>query len=123
MTLQSVITALEQATGPSRELDLEIARHLGVRVMKHDPNTGVNYETTYWHYTSKIDDALSLVPEGWFWVVDGSPAHSFARVENQGLVHEPAFCVHLGKGRSAIALCICALRARLSLSKEGGVDV
>lgn len=59
---------VEALAGPDRSLDLEIAVAVwgrpGVLVMRHDKETGENYEYTHWEYTGSLDSAISLVPEG-----------------------------------------------------------
>lgn len=67
MTRAELIKALEALEGPSREMDLEIARIQGTVVLRHNRETGSNYEYTHHLYTSSIDSALTLVPEGWMW--------------------------------------------------------
>ena len=53
-----LIERLEKATGPSRELDLEIARLQGVTVMRRNDDDTANIEHTYWNYTASLDAAL-----------------------------------------------------------------
>ena len=55
MTHAELIAALEAATEPSWELDAEIARAIGAPVY---PDLRAH------RYTSSIDAALTLVPEG-----------------------------------------------------------
>ena len=114
MTREELIAALEATTGPSRELDWGIHEWIwGVtapRINRMQPPT----------YTSSLDAALTLVPEGW---ASGSIAEERRVI---GYVHnnQPAFigvgaCDNPAKiwhevrhpGR-AIALCIAALKAR-----------
>lgn len=106
--LDELIQRLEKATGPDRELDIAIAsawkqHHSGRWSIVNAP-----------YFTSSIDAALTLVPEGWFmealhqqprgWLCYvGSRSNSLARMESEA-------------DTAAIALCIAALRAR----KNGG---
>lgn len=55
---QALIARLEAATGPSFTLEQEIFRAVNPNATKLSvPN----------NYTSSIDAALTLVPEGWLW--------------------------------------------------------
>lgn len=94
MTRAELICALENAEGPSRELDAEIwattLPRIGTGIDGYDLPTGAHYEYEAWddgkvnmyvhlkngdvhrraarfapHLTSSLDAALSLVPEGW----------------------------------------------------------
>lgn len=60
---------VEALAGPDQSIDLEIAIAVwgrpGVLVLRHDEETGKNYEHTYWKYTASLDAAMTLVPEGW----------------------------------------------------------
>ncbi|WP_156416620.1 MULTISPECIES: hypothetical protein [unclassified Sphingopyxis] len=67
--MDSLIERIEAATGPDRELDLDIARLQGVVVLKRNHEDTANYETTHWRYTASIDAAMTLVPEGFCWTV------------------------------------------------------
>lgn len=114
---------IEQADGPSRELDVEIFLTVlgdGWRVQTdcalfpEQVQTGRVQEVSGcgWRnspaYTSSIDAALTLVPAGWFWSIT-------MRGEKRGEFH--ACCVRQGplvwhEGITpALALCAAALRA------------
>lgn len=123
----TLIQRLEQAGEGSRELDAEIAEIVGIKHRTHRSSTGhskgrewlVDTESggiEIWArsppaYTTSLDAALTLVPEGWEWNVNGTSAMAFARVANEGLIHEPSFCKHTGPNRAALNLCIVALKA------------
>ena len=110
-----LITRLEAATGPNRDLDAWIAICAGIAppvafrpCVSLDPGTfGIGaYEI--WvapTYTASLDAALTLVPEDYDWIIGRT---------NGGLtIH--ACCggteEHFGD-TPAIALCIAALKAR-----------
>lgn len=122
MTLEQLIAALEQATGPDWELDLAIARWC----FAHGGVAGVDYDPELWRirnggeFTSSIDAALTLVPERCLtrirelWDSDGkaaaatvsrytAPPNMMWDWEWHGFAPTPA-----------IALCIAALKARTS---------
>lgn len=80
MTIDDLITKLEQADGPSRELDVEIHCALcrGMKLRKGDFGQLLIYEPggALWHiddvvprYTESIDAALTLVPDGFAWKI------------------------------------------------------
>ena len=110
MTRDELIAALEKAEGPSRELDATIAYHAG------EARLGLPVPETWLakHYTSSIDAALTLVPEGW-------RVNSISNVENgwhavlvrgQWNVAGYATAGSVVSVTPAIALCIAALKAR-----------
>lgn len=114
MTIDELIDALEKAEGPSRELDAEIAGAFGWAVLSSF--TGGIYRAAppgkidcrpLPDFTSSLDAALTLVPEGWIWSVSSSgcvwvmPSDD---VEGQIVVS--------GIADPIIALCIAALKAR-----------
>lgn len=122
--LTEIISKLEKATGPSRYLDAEIAAAVGLDtgmfIWDGQRNfVGVQNNITVPHYTSSIDSALMLVPEGdpWtFWQNQSQPRHHrhwLACVNEYGPDQEVR---SRGTGThptsAAIALCIAALRSR-----------
>jgi hypothetical protein len=62
MTLQSLLSRVEAATGSDRGIDLEVARALvpNVVVLRHDYDSGINRQFTYWKYTASVDDCIAL---------------------------------------------------------------
>lgn len=112
MSISNLITRLEGMTGPDRNADAMI---------HHAINDGVG--TGCWsdapHYTSSLDAAMSLVPEGMSACAtkyaDGSGAAETWRYvterfpEIYGGSHQ-----NVGARTPAIALCIASLRARMS---------
>ena len=99
--MDELIARLEQATGPNRELD-------------HAVETAVLGEWTYYapEYTASIDAALTLVPEGFNWTVDGFPSGpacaSCYLADAGGQLHDGA--------TPAIAICIASLKARQAMA-------
>lgn len=67
--LRDLIERVEQAEGPDRELDFEIARavgHVPLNTVFKDNgawNGGLGY--TVRRYSESLDAAMTLVPEGW----------------------------------------------------------
>lgn len=129
-TLEEVIARLERAAGPDRELDADIIRalypacHIGPYVVGDDEPVVFHAEPLVQNkhevprYTSSLDAALTLVPEGWFvanfaqWR-SGAPTRTWAATlkldpdcdEERHTSNRPS---------AALALCLAALRARLS---------
>lgn len=110
--MDDLIARLEKATGPDRDLD-------------HAIDTALLGEWTYYapEYTASIDAALTLVPNGYRWLVrkhDGSKtwaggkgAKSFANVyadEHESPMYEA------WTQTPALALCIAALKARQAMA-------
>lgn len=103
--LSSLIERLEKASEGSRDLDYAIA-DAALGPIKPPFRRG------FCHcYTSSIDAALTLVPEGWIWTWNG---HSEATVESlNGRFLVEGDREFYGRHQStAIALCIAALCAR-----------
>ena len=140
MTRDELIAALEAATGPSRELDGAIAKSVGWAAQRNNwwpPEEAAKarrQKRSLWScdrgplplpdYTSSIDAALSLVPEGYQIDSMGEWAHQMLRAAG------PWFVILMPRGNlppperdrearrhdhapnAAIALCIAALKAR-----------
>ena len=133
--LPDLIVRLEACEGPSRELDLEIERAkvgpdwdiyvvdavpallMSARAMMRpagsaDEGTHVRVGD----YTSSVDSALTLVPEGWRVV--------FAQWDPEGAevtlgTMLGAYAYHNETARTpALALCIASLRARLAQESD-----
>lgn len=120
--MDDLIKLLEAMTGPARSVDVEIGRLQGVLVMQHDEETGANHEHTYFEYTKSIDDALTLVPEGWAWFVERIDGFSNgdARLwlpaqKTRGYIKENFDARNAAN--PAIAICIAALKARQAIAK------
>jgi hypothetical protein len=127
-----LIERLEKASGPDREVDAaimyaEIERGAGMTVARIPELT-----ETASYYTSSIDAALTLVPEGWpidqlsWWprVPQNYEDQRVCRVKIIALRPDgfaDKECFHAVAKSPAIALCIAALKARAALStKHGG---
>ena len=99
----------EGAEGPDRELDLEIARMMGVTVMRRNYQDTANEEYTHWHYTASVDAALTLVPEGMLVALEIGES-TRAAVGNDV---EAGFLGYAATAPTpALALCAASLRAR-----------
>lgn len=130
MTLSSVIKELEQAQGPSRELDdavllacgwkTEPGELLGLPITNWVSPTGsVHWRCDVPNPTSSLDAAMSLVPEGHFWSCGGPDETLIRRPKPWAQVWRGKQAEDSGEGPTpAIALCIAALKAR-SVMEEG----
>lgn len=91
-TATDLIRRLEEATEGSYELSLAVGDFVG----------------SFQHYTTSIDAALTLVPEGWEWVLEWETNPDIARCKmgnpDIGLIFEAPTL--------ALAFCAAALRAR-----------
>lgn len=135
MTREQLIAALEAATECSRELDIQVALYLGgpktwfgrhVKQYHIDERGKTNIVTDdnvlhincgdVQRYTTSIDAALTLVPEGCIWkVFSDYPGDAyFADLEKWVPGHEGTEHWRTDGACSypALALCIAALRAR-----------
>jgi hypothetical protein len=114
VTIEELIARLEAADGPSRELEFRIARDVldgepfGHAAGLPDELMLAQAQFGCWpRYTSSIDAALSLVPEGHFWGLYSS-GMAYVKPDADGVQER-----HLSDGVTpAIALCIAALKAR-----------
>lgn len=124
MTLQSLIASLEAATGPDRELDAEIAEHIGIRFRTRRAANGKSKGREWFvdahggieewaahppHYTASIDAALpeEMIREMWI-----SPQSGKYHVLNRS--SESSRAVEGIGHTEALARRIAALKARLS---------
>jgi hypothetical protein len=108
--LSDLIARVKAASGGDREIDLDIARMMGVTVMRQrDDDTGAD-EYTHWHYTSSIDDALTLLPGGYEYELTNLYGVARASV---GLNCDPGPFYGSNEGGSMpLALLAAILRAR-----------
>ena len=98
--MDELIARIEAASGGSRELDWEI--HL------RDGLDGVGAYGAHPYYTSSIDAALTLVPDGFDWTLGHTNGGLTIHAEVGGRGDE-----YLRFGATpALALCAAALRAR-----------
>lgn len=115
--MRELIERLGRATEPDRIIDLDIARAIGVEL-------GPESECfePYPCYTSSIDAAMTLVPEGWFLhaafentkaIIYRGDQHDFIDW-NAALQHRYGGRIRYAgsKANLALALCIAALKAR-----------
>ena len=58
-TLEALLARVQEGTGPDRELDRAIAMALPPKARR-----GMYVRR---HYTASLDNALTLVPDGWSW--------------------------------------------------------
>lgn len=140
--LTDLIAKLEAAGEGSRELDALIwcalngAAYVGSHADATEPGNcfwfrhpadGVEYSrAAHYRYTTSLDAALTLVPEGWMPSIDqyclsDVPAQNQWRVWLRRLRDEetrrPKLDTVFGiTGTPALALCIAALKARAALS-------
>jgi len=118
---ETLLSRLQSATGPSRELDRAIAESLGYQVevirVPDDhpifkPGGGLEFmvkdgqRTAIPPWTESIDAALTLMPEGFYWDVSSNPNGFLAEVWATTV-----FDGH-SKATPAIALLIAIERAQ-----------
>lgn len=107
--MKELIERLEKATGPDRELDGEIALLLDPDTRRVNPGRWVGNEVPA--YTSSVDDALTLIPQGWRVgsIVEGAIGPWFVSLWDNSVRHLAA---RSEAPTLPLALCIAALRAR-----------
>lgn len=106
--MTSLITRLEAATGPDRELDLDI--HVAIWGDNNLRALGID---TAPNYTASLDTARSLVPEGWSWFTGEFSKRVNHPAQAQLLNGSADPKEHRAYAATpAIALTIAALKAR-----------
>jgi len=129
MTIEELISRLEKAKGPDRELDGEI--HIACGLAGDSAHTWGPYlrrKMVRPAYTSSIDAALRLkdkILPGWFWRVGhGSVQPGWAHLNRVHPDHCDPEDVSTGWAASpALALCVAILRAAYNqtLTDAGGL--
>lgn len=125
--MNDLIERIEAASGPDRDIDLAI--DLGARpdqwaqVCHDDPDS----VPTQWcdddelpRYTASLDAALTLVPEGVKFEIDGGVKNARARASLYPLWH--ANHVTVLAATPALALSAAALKARAYLKETNNAD-
>ena len=115
--MKELIERLEKAEAGSRELDFAIGRAL--RGLSGDYETWWTFHGTirfkdgseecaddFPYYTTNLQDALTLVPEGWSWKAFGDNIEGSMEY-GASVNYEPVV-----SATPALALCIACLRAR-----------
>jgi len=123
VTREELIAALERTDGPSRKLDAAIYKvAVGLKQYESIVSDALEEVCVRYYpgppgpsfsrvprYTSSLDAALTLVPEGWDWCIACISGKWDAQVgEADTFMAEGA----ASNGSVAIALCIAALKAR-----------
>jgi hypothetical protein len=124
-TLLALAERCEQAAGPDRELDAEIAWMLTAQDRKRLGPPDLRREI--WHaglptpawvpfenvssfhppYTASLDAAVTLVPEGWSWGKFFGGSAECVKISDPSILFERGL-----SDKPALALCAAALRAR-----------
>ena len=125
---------VEQATGPDRELDALVAattiRNLAAtsfKTLQGWADIAVREKWSVRRFTASLDAAMTLVPEGWGWMVSQPNAKALAsgllkeRTPVMGEVQygcDQRYAV--AAATPALALCAAALRARAASTLSDG---
>ena len=107
----SLISRLEAAEGPDRELDEDIGRAIGWAYQTYNswrPPTPPHFHCPLPEFTASLDAAVGLVQEGCNWCVGASPTAAYCYYEDD----ENALMSWQHGATPALALCIAALKAR-----------
>jgi hypothetical protein len=105
--MKDLIEKLENATGPDRGLEYEMFAKLVEPILDHDPP----------YYTASIDDALTLVPEGYAAIL--YTQHGTAELyESEAWPRKGIQFRSVDQKTVALALCIAALKARVAVERD-----
>ena len=123
--IEALITKLEAATEGSRALSDEVLLTCGWQRSNHQDR-----RSCYWTSpdgrthsrrpdpTRSLDDAVTLVPEGWLWSVGVQNTHK--RTGPSAFIWKPDVKAQFIEAATpALALCIAALKARLVQAEAG----
>jgi len=113
--LRELIEKLEKLEAPSREVDLEIARHVlpDVICMRYNRETRTNEQFVHWQYTASLDAAISLCERLFPGTeIDITNLYGVARAGiNLNLDAGPSYGEHWS-GNLALAVLHATLRAK-----------
>jgi hypothetical protein len=120
-TLLALAERCEQAAGPDRELDAEIARFLVLAGAEDIARSRYGWS----YFTASLDAAVTLVPVEmprnlrpgeWWWMLETWPDECRASVHYEN--GDPAILEESAKAATpALALCAAALRARAGMAQ------
>lgn len=122
-TLAALVERVEKATGPDRCIDAGVfaALHPELRRLPREPNAFIGPDEwikTPPFYTASLDAAVSLVPEGKFWIAGygrmrrGEPLGGATIYYGKGLAIG-TMIAEAEAATPALALVAAALRARM----------
>lgn len=122
--LRAAIEAMEGATEGSHDLDCRVfAAVSGWSYPLFGSAASHFRDTDYTDYTTSLDAALTLVPEGWFlYRIDhdsptNNPAWGWGASLRYHVNPEIGRAVGWSRHGMALALCLAALRARLKMEE------
>ncbi len=112
----TILDRLQALTGPDREVDALIYIRIGAKppaegafYWTSPSGTIEHYAASIPHFTGSIDAAMTLVPEGYDFILSGIEGDYSAEVgpESSVVAHTAQDII----GGPAIALCIAAIKA------------
>lgn len=112
--LEALAERCEKAAGPDREFDAEIAQAIGVGPTGFAQAKGKHW-VTWPAYTSSLDAALELVPEGLGWTLYSDGYAGVGPITDDEIPQPEIIAA-----TPALALCAAALRARAASRKDQG---
>lgn len=133
--MQDLIERLTKATGPDRGLDSDILVAIGKEPpLEFGYQRGAeSWQRHLWysahrdvveppHYTTSIDDARTLVPDGCYWIISEGKTRDSEPLGG-AQVFRPSYVAAKPIGEAEhdkveIALCIAALKARAALHPQ-----
>lgn len=99
----------------NRELDGQLALKQGWHIgeFQHWIDSDNNYYFEPPHYTTSLDDAITLIPEGWFYSISTkSWTSDVAVLLHKGFANKSR--IWASAATPALAMCICALKANIA---------
>jgi hypothetical protein len=118
--MDKLIAKLAAASEGSRALDADVAETQGWSSDADDNWIGPGGAIASPHYTTSLDAALTLVPEGYLWLL-GNTGLSDGRGAYRGDVYCHPRGGAIGVSNTpTLALCIAALKARQGMESDDG---
>ena len=110
--MNKLISQLNTATKESRGLDIKMWEWINNELVKYGSgNVNPILLTKVPHYTTSIDAALTLVPEGWsLYHLDTFGGGGYCEVTPSD--GDESDCINGQASTPALALCIAALKAK-----------
>jgi len=125
MNIAEMIERLENATGPSREMDAQIWRAVTggeYLITSRSPPVAIGGATIP-AYTASVDAAVTLVRDGWSWTVGNCDEGDapWACLTSPLDSDEDGGCkdYHASAATAPLALCIAAVQVRQMPPREG----
>lgn len=116
--LNALAATVEALDGPSREVDWAVVTAIGKADFYHRyAKEPLNYKGLVPLYTASLDAAMTLVPEGFEWVLYSDASCEMGVKPEPGRIMEPSWTTEAAT--PALALVAACLRAKAQETEHG----